>query len=291
MNILVCGANGFVGRHLTHALRQAGHTVFRGVRRPTQPGDIAMDYRNDTHEETWLPRLEGVSVVVNAVGVLRDSVEKPMARLHTDTPVALFSACRAAGVERVVHLSALGVDRGIDTPYFSTRLAAETHLQNLQNSVKWLVLQPSLIYGHDGASARMFKLLARLPIHLLPMKGQQPLQPVHVDDLCESVVRWLDDPNANSQTVAAVGSEPTTLRGMLDSYRLQMQRPSALHLATPSCLMKLVARAGDHVAASPLCSDTLTMLLAGSTASDAGLSALLGRSPASYRTFIQRDGR
>jgi uncharacterized protein YbjT (DUF2867 family) len=247
-----------------------------------------MDYRTDTREETWLPRLEGVSVVVNTVGVLRDSVEKPMARLHADTPVALFSACATAGVKRVVHLSALGVDRGVDTAYFSTRLAAETHLQRLPNSMKWLVLRPSLIYGDDGASARMFRLLARLPIHVLPMNGQQPLQPVHIDDLCESVVRWLDDPNANSQTVATVGSESTTLRGMLDSYRMQMERPAALHLATPACLMKLAARAGDHIAASPLCSDTLTMLLAGNTASDAEFAALLGRAPTSYQTFIQQ---
>jgi len=288
MNILVCGANGFVGRHMTHAFRQAGHTVFRGVRRPSQPGDIAMDYKTDTHEAIWLSRLEGISVVVNAVGVLRDSAEKPMERLHAKTPMALFSACSTAGVKRIVHLSALGVERGIDTAYFRSRIEAETHLNNLPSSMQWLILRPSLIYGHDGASARLFRFLARLPVHLLPMKGQQALQPVHIDDLCESVVRWLDNPNANNQTIAAVGSQATTLRGMLDSYRMQMQRPPALHLATPASLMKLAARAGDHIAASPLCSDTLTMLLAGNTASDTAFSALLGHRPMSYQTFIQQ---
>ena len=288
MKILVCGANGFVGRHVTQALRQAGHTVFRGVRTPTQPDDIAMDYRADTHQEIWLPRLAGISVVVNAVGVLRDSPKSPMAQLHAETPVALFSACAEARVERIVHVSALGLGRGIDTPYFSTRLAAEAYLRNLPNSIHTLILRPSLIYGQDGASARLFRLLARLPIHILPMAGLQPLQPVHIDDICESVVRWLDDQNAKSLTVAAVGSDATTLRGMLDSYRMQMQRPSALHLVTPSPLMKLAAHLGDRIPASPLCSDTLSMLQAGNTAHPAGFSRLLGRSPQSYQTFIKQ---
>ena len=52
MKILVCGATGFVGRHLTHALRDAGHTVIRGVRHPSEPGDIAVDFCNDTRKRS-----------------------------------------------------------------------------------------------------------------------------------------------------------------------------------------------------------------------------------------------
>ena len=161
MNILICGANGFVGRHLTQSLRNSGHRIIRGVRRPTQPDDIAMDYCTDTRMEVWLPRLADVSVVVNVVGVLRDRANKPMAKLHDETPQALFSACAESGVERIVHISALGVGAGIDTPYFNTRQTTETSLSNLPDSVRRLVLRPSLIYGQDGASARMLRSVER----------------------------------------------------------------------------------------------------------------------------------
>lgn len=286
MNILVCGANGFVGRHLTQALRHAGHTVVRGVRAPCEPGDVAIDYRQDTRKEAWLPRLDGIEAVINAVGVLRDSADTPMARLHMETPAALFETCAEAGVERIVQVSALGVDRGIDTPYFVSRRRTESVLRDLPNRIRILVLRPPLIYGEDGSSARMFRFLARLPLHLLPMGGRQSLQPVHIDDICASVVRWLSDPDSRSQTVSAVGAEATTLRGMLDSYRAQANLPGARHLAVPSPLMKLAARLGDHVPASPLCSDTLHMLLAGSTADADAFEALLGHAPLSFRTFI-----
>jgi len=77
MKILVCGATGFVGRHLTQALRDAGHTVIRAVRHPSDPGDIKVDFCKDTTKEIWLPRLNGIKVVINTVGVLRDSANTP----------------------------------------------------------------------------------------------------------------------------------------------------------------------------------------------------------------------
>lgn len=294
MSILVCGANGFVGSYLTRILRLSGHRVLRGVRRPTRPDDVAMDYSTDTDASIWLPRLKGVSVVINAVGVLRDSPDKPMAALHAKAPLALLAACAASGVERIVQFSALGVDTGVDTPYFSTRRAAEGALHLLPDTIRRLVLRPSLIYGDGGASAGMFRFLARLPVHVLPMGGLQVVQPVHIDDIGQAVNAWLQDRAAATATIACVGEEPTTLRGMLDSYRMQMRLPPAIHVSVPPRLTRLAARVGDFVRASPFCSDTLTMLQAGNSAESADFSALLGHPPQSYRDFVAQgsaDGR
>ena len=68
MKILIIGASGFVGRHLAAALQTQGHEVIRGVRKLRLPTNIAVDFK-DTNKATWLPRLEGVDVVINAVGV------------------------------------------------------------------------------------------------------------------------------------------------------------------------------------------------------------------------------
>lgn len=286
MKILICGATGFVGRHLTQSLRNAGHTVLRAVRRPAGPDDVAVDFCNDTSPEIWLPRLKGVSVVINAVGVLRDNPGNPMQRLHNETPVALFAACAEAKVERVVHLSALGVGGNCNTAYFSTRLPAEQVLFKLPPNVRWLCLRPSIIYGEDGDSAKMFKLLAKLPIHGLPMGGVQRLQPVHIDDLCDAVNLWLGNQNAVSQTVAVVGAEATDMRGMLDSYREQLLHSPAWHISVPAFMVRLAARVGDLIPVSPLCSDTYAMLSAGNTADVSGFAELLGHAPLSYRHFI-----
>jgi uncharacterized protein YbjT (DUF2867 family) len=286
MKILICGATGFVGKHLTQSLREAGHTVIRAVRRPGEPNDIAVDFRNDTEKETWLPRLDGIDVVINAVGVLRNSDEQPMQKLHTETPVALFAACVETEVTRIVHLSALGVDSGVEVPYFTTRLVTERALHALPSNIRTLCLRPSVIYGEDGASARMFRQLAKLPLHALPMGGTQSLQPVHIADICAAVTRWLADADATSQTVEAVGAEATTMRGMLDSYREQLGYRPAWHFATLGLLVRMAARVGDFIPSSPLCTDTYTMLAAGNTAPSASFAGLLGHQPRSYRSFI-----
>lgn len=338
MKILILGASGFVGRHFAAALQTNGHEVIRGIRKPRLPTDIAVNFCKDTDKATWLPRLKSVDVVINAVGVLRDSKQQPMALLHEKTPLALFAACQEAGIKRIVQISALGVDKGIETPYFQSRRAVEAYLNDSLNvesmvrpahhersdldsvrhnlkvtsaledtepvlieaeglvekhseeekhhSIKFLILRPSVIYGEDGASAKMFRLQASLPVQTLPAGGKQCLQPVHIDDICEAVNRWLVDTEARSQTISCVGLEATDMRGMLDSYRQQLGYATALHINIPLFLVGLSARIGDFIPASPLCSDTLTMLNAGNTGDVTAFAVLLDRSPLSYRQFI-----
>jgi uncharacterized protein YbjT (DUF2867 family) len=209
-----------------------------------------------------------------------------MQRLHAETPRALFAACAESGVQRIVHLSALGIESGIDVPYFTTRKIAESALFASPPNVRYLCLRPSVIYGEDGASAQMFRQMARLPLQVLPMGGTQNLQPVHIDDLCDAVALWLGDSKATSQIVEAVGAEATTMRGMLDSYREQLRHRPALHMPMPAILVRVAAWIGDYIPSSPMCSDTYTMLAAGNTAKVDGFATLLTRQPRSYRGFV-----
>lgn len=286
MKILICGATGFIGRHLATSLKAAGHTVLRGVRKPSQAGDIAVDFCKDISTEVWLSKLDGVEVVINAVGVLRESKAQPMHLLHEQAPIALFSACEAAGIKRIVQVTALGIEQGIEKIYYQSRRASEAYLHKLPATLPYLILRPSYIYSEDSVRTRMFRILAELPVHILPAGGRQLLQPVHIDDICEAVCRWLDDEKALGMTVACVGAEAVDMRGLLDSYRQQLQRPKALHLHVPAMLVEIGAKLGDFMPSSPLCSDTLAILNAGNTGDASEFADLLGRQPRSYRGFI-----
>lgn len=288
MKILVCGASGFVGRHLLAGLREAGHQCVRGVRQPRQPDDVRIDYVKDVSSAAWRDKVVGFDVVINAVGILRDSAAQPMQHVLGDAPSALINACVAVGVPRVVNVSALGVEGSLDTAYFRCRREAEAVLFATPPPLRWLNLRPSVIYGEDGASAKMFRLLAALPVHALPMGGVQTLQPVHIDDIVAAVCCWLADEHAGRQCINATGAQPTTMRGMLDSYRQQSGHGGALHVPVPALLVKLGARIGDFLPFSPLCTDTLTMLNAGNTGDNLAFARLLGRPPRSYTDFLTR---
>ncbi|UUZ56995.1 hypothetical protein LP419_20065 [Massilia sp. H-1] len=76
--------------------------------------------------------MKEVDVVINAVGIFRESGAQTFARLHTDTPCALFAACAASdSVRLVIQISALGADQDADTAYHLSKKAADDFLATL----------------------------------------------------------------------------------------------------------------------------------------------------------------
>ena len=103
MKVLVCGAKGFIGGNISRALKQAGHEVIAGVssrHADALPNSVVIDYAKDTTAQAWLPRLDNVDAVINAVGVLRTSSARPIEAVHQHTPIALWDACVQANIKK-----------------------------------------------------------------------------------------------------------------------------------------------------------------------------------------------
>ena len=286
MNILVCGANGFIGQALCARLEAGGHRVLRGVRHAVGPHDVAIDFAKDIDPDAWLARLAGVDVVINAVGILTDRRDATLDTVHCAAPCALFTACCRARVRRVIQISALGVERG-DTPYFASKYAADTFLQTLP--LDYRIVRPALVYGAAGTSARFFRMLASLPVHALPAGGHQRLRPVHVDDLAELVARLVVSPAAGNSVVDAVGGDEVEYREMLSGYRAALGFPPAARIALPGPLVGAAAALFGTLPGAMLTRDTWTMLRGGNTGDPAALAAVLGRPPRGLRSFIGAD--
>ncbi|MES2070249.1 MAG: SDR family oxidoreductase [Pseudomonadota bacterium] len=288
MRILVCGANGFIGRHLVQTLSAAGHQVTSGVRVINKSSEVAIDYMRDLDPQDWLPRLRQVDVVINAVGILTEGEGASFDAVHRDAPKALFAAAAIAGV-RVIQISALGgAEEGRDfsrlTPYMRSKREADAALMSW--SGKWLVLRPSLLVGVDGASSRLFRSLSSLPAMGLPGKGEQLLQPVHIDDLCDAVLRWLAD-DGDSAVINAVGPAALSYRAMLETYRQLMDLPPARYFSIPMPLMRVGAYLAGLLPQKVLSPDTLRMLQENNVADAGNFSALLKRSPRASDTWFE----
>lgn len=285
MNILVCGAHGFIGRHISAVLSQRGHTVLRGARRG---GDIAMDYTRDVQASAWRDRLQGVDAVVNAVGILRNSRHTPMSAIHTDTPRALFEACAASGVRRIVQVSALGVE-GNPTLYASSKRAADESLLalNAAGQTDGVILRPSIVFGPGGASSELFLKLAKLPFLILPQAAlRAKVQPVHVQDLAQAVGALLGAQPTTQNNVACVGPRVFTLADFIGDLRRQMALAPARVWPLPNRLSRWSARVGDLVPLSPWGTETLTLLQQDNTAPAQTFAQLLGRLPLSPEFFL-----
>lgn len=271
MKALVCGADGFLGRHIADALQKAGHTVVRGVRRPRLPSDIAMDYRVDCEVEAWLPRVAGFEAVINAVGILNEQRPGDFDAIHHRAPAALFEACRRAGVDRIVQISALG---SAATPYLESKRAADRAL--LAALPHGVVLRPGLVFGRDGASTHFFLMLASLPV-IGDLRGAGDVQPVHLDDVVAATVRLAEGVAASPAIVDLPGPRRLSYRDWLNGYRHAMGLAPAVFLPIPALLTTAAAWMGGRFRGSMLSPDTWKMLRAGNTGDPAAAQALLGR--------------
>ncbi|MES2739428.1 MAG: SDR family oxidoreductase [Pseudomonadota bacterium] len=271
MNILLLGATGFIGRHAAPALRQAGHHVI-GTSRP------GLDFGAMTTEAAWLPMLNGVDAVINCVGIIRERAPGDFALLHRDAPRALFCACERAGVRRVIHISALGSAPRAATAYWRSKGEAEQDL--LGRALEATVLRPSLVYGADGASSRLFLALATLPLVALPMAHRSRVQPIDVADLAALLVK-LVGMTRPPRELAAVGPRALSMAAYLAALRRGMDAGPAVVCELPLPLARVAAGMAALHRASPLTPDALTMLAHSADdanpADPAPVAALLGR--------------
>jgi len=288
MLILITGGTGFIGRHLVSALREAGHRVISVSRSAEGPDHVRADFARDVHADAWIPRLAGVDLVINAVGIIREIGAQTFEAVHTRAPQALFDACVRTDVGRVIQISALGADTGA-SGYFRSKHAADEYLVSLP--LEWTIVQPSLVYGEGGTSAKMFTMFASLPVIGVPGRGEQRVQPIHVDDLVTAIVALCRTRTAIREKVALVGPRAMTYRDMLLTLRAAMGLGRAPVLSIPMPLMRLGARMAELSARSLLDRETLAMLAAGNVADPAATARLLGRPPRDVSTFVKRDSR
>jgi uncharacterized protein YbjT (DUF2867 family) len=292
MRILLTGASGFIGQHLQAALLAEGHHVVCAQRSPptithTRLGYLDADFAKDIQQSVWLARLKGIDAVINAVGIFRESGSQTFDRLHTETPRALFGACAESdSVRLVIQLSALGADNGADTAYHLSKKAADDFLATLP--LRAFIVQPSLVYGKDGASARVFKTLASMPFTVRFGSSEQLVQPIHIDDVVAAITALIRTPlpvatdGTTARRIALVGPAPLPFIGYLATLRRSMGMGKLRTVRLPGFVGRLAA----SLKLGLLDRDALRMLDRGNSA-DPGLTArLLGHAPRAPDTFV-----
>ena len=205
------------------------------------------DFTRDLSVRDWLPKLAGIDAVINAVGIVREHGAQTFESIHKRAPQALFTACVAAGVRRIVQISALGADRGM-TRYFLSKRAADDYLATLP--LEWTIVRPAMVFGPGASSARLFAKLARLPLVPLPGRGEQRVQPLHIDDLTEALVHLLGgrvDASRAHRTGRAAIVQPARAARWVARRATHLSPPRFLPVPMP------LVRAAAHIAASADC--------------------------------------
>jgi len=225
--VLLLGGSGFVGTYIANRLSQRGIEVTVPTRRRErtkalimQPG-IEMPEVNINCQEALTELVRGHDAVINLVGILHSSdVQLPYSRdfaqAHVELPKKIIAACKAAGVRRLVHMSALNADPKGPSEYLRSKGDGEALVAAAQGELDVTIFRPSVIFGLGDSFLSMFaKVLKKSPIFPLGF-GHARFQPVWAADVADAFVDSIENAATFGQTYELVGPKAYTLRELVE---------------------------------------------------------------------------
>ena len=260
MRIVLLGATGFVGRHLLPRLSAAGHDCLALTRNRMSCRDLTIIPRVEVRQadvydrELLTKALLGADAVVSMVGILNESGRrgKGFHKAHVALIETIIEACRAAGVERLIHVSALNAGRG-ESLYLKSKGEAEERIRSATD-LNSTILQPSVIFGDGDAFFNRFAgLLKAAPVLPLACPDAR-LQPVWVGDVATLVNATLADASTAGQTLVLVGPREYSLRELVEFTACTIDREAHI-VGLPDFLSRLQGRLMDFVPGKPFSSD------------------------------------
>lgn len=293
--VTVFGGSGFIGRHLTRELIDAGATVRVAVRHPDRAEPMPLRLRGRFQaveadvldEQSVSAAVVGAHAVINLVGILTEAgVRQTYRAVHLDGAGRVALAARRVGVQRLIHFSALGARR--DAPAASDRTKAEGEEAVRAAFPTATIIRPSLVYGSDDHFFNSFAALAkRSPVLPLIGGGRTRFQPVHVADLSHAVVRaLLHLPETAGSTYELGGPRIYTFKELL-ALLVHVLGRRRMFLSIPFPLAELLARLFELLPNPPLTRDQVRLLKTDKVVGGAEPTlADLGITPSAVETFL-----
>ena len=231
-SVLVVGGSGFIGRHVAAALCRRGIRTKVPARRSERAKHLTLLptvdlVQADVFAPGALERLAaGCQAVINLAGILHgrrgrrdergpNDYGPDFARLHVELPLAIVRACRAAGVRRLLHVSALGASVEGPSEYLRSKGIGEQAVLAAED-LDVTVFRPSVVFGPEDRFLNQFARLARfLPVLLVPCP-QARFSPVYVGDVASALLAAVGDSDARGKRYELCGPRAYTLRQLVE---------------------------------------------------------------------------
>ena len=291
--ILVTGASGYLGSHITRRLAEAGQGVralvrsrawaeaegrLAGLNVEWVEGDV-------TRPETLRDAVQGAEAVIHTAAIAIEKGGRRYEDINYQGTVNVVDAAKAADVKRFIYISQLGADSKLPYRFLASKGKAQEHVA--ASGLAWTALRPSVMWGPEDEFANSFARLIPLTPIFFPIigDGQARFQPVWVEDVVTAVVKSLDDASTIGQAFDLGGPEVLTILDIerrtlkaLGAGRVMIPFPIPL-LRIPVMLMGLV------FPAPPVTTSLLDLLNVDNTVKDNAL----GRFVAQPRPFTAEN--
>jgi len=220
--VCVLGGSGFIGRHVCHALAAAGYRARVATRDRERAKEqlillptVDVDAVN-IHDPAQLAALvRGADAVINLVGVLHDGRgDRGFQAAHVELARKVVAACRASGVGRLLHMSALASAREAPSRYLRSKGEAEAIVR--ESGLAWTIYRPSVVFGPGDGFLNLFALVLKFSPVVALACPRARFQPVYVEDVAAAFVKGLADLDSFGRSYDLCGPRVYTLRELVE---------------------------------------------------------------------------
>ena len=277
--VTVFGGTGFIGRYIIARLTKTG-AVVRVVTRHKQSAyflrtngvvgqvvPVSSTYQSAAEIER---DVAGSSIVINCLGILHEGKNSTFTHVHTDVPKWIAEACVRRNVSRLIHLSAVGIEKS-QSYYAKSKLAGEQAVQSVYPSAT--ILRPSVVFGAEDKFFNMFATMAKYaPVLPLIGGGKTRFQPVFVGDVADAVLAALASSATQGKTYELGGPEVLSFKELMERMFKETKRPRPL-MSVSWGLARIKASFMNILPNPPITNDQITSLQTDSVVS-AGAATL-----------------
>ncbi len=219
--VTIYGGSGFVGRYIARRMANEGWRVRVAVRRPNEAmfvktygvvGQVEPILCNIRDDASVAAVMHGADAVVNCVGVLNELGKNAFDSVQAEGAERVARIAAEQGVERMVHISAIGADVESNSEYSRTKAQGEAGvLRHMPNAV---ILRPSVIFGTEDQFFNRFAGMTRMGPFLPLVGAETKFQPVYVDDVAKAAVQGVLG-RAEAGVYELGGPEVKTFRALM----------------------------------------------------------------------------
>jgi uncharacterized protein YbjT (DUF2867 family) len=264
--VTVIGGSGFIGRYVVERLAREGCLICIATRHPDRAlflktcgdvGQVTPVAANIRDQQSIEAVVAGADAVINLVGILYQSGAQRFSTIQAEGAGRVAQAAAAAGVTRLVHLSAIGADRASPAAYARSKAAGEEAVRAAFPTAT--ILRPSIVFGPEDDFFNRFAKMAMISPVLPLIGGRTRFQPVYVGDVARAVVSVLQRTDTAGQIYELGGPGIFSFRALLEMMLRQIDRRRYL-IPLPFALASLQGALLQHLPAPPLTLDQVRLL-------------------------------